>query len=58
MEIGHDLSLELGLRGCGVSRTEGDSGYPSGGVFRVDLTSGWRTNLGESGMTEAAGWIE
>ena len=45
-KIGDDISLELRLRGSGVSETEGDPRCPSGGVFEDDLTSGRRTDFG------------
>jgi len=58
VEIGDDLSLELGSRDSRVSGTEGDPGCPSGRVFQVDqLLDGGQTSRG-SGIVKTAGWIE
>ena len=45
VEIGDELSMELALKGSGVSGMEEDSGCLNGGVFRDDLTSGRRTDF-------------
>ena len=57
MEIGDDLSLELGLRALEFSgRREIRDRYLSGG--QDDLTLGRRMDLGGFGIAGVAGWIE
>jgi len=58
MNIGDDLSLELGLRGSRVSGTEGDLRCPSGGVFRDKVFSGQKVNFGRIWSGGSSGWIE
>jgi len=57
VEIGDDLSLELGLRALEFSgRREIRDRYLSGG--QDDLTLGRRMDLGGFGIAGVAGWIE